>query len=107
MDEDTVLQEHILVDFTECQYVTDFWNRIGAAFDFDEAFGKNWDAFEDLLTVECPAHRVTVIGANTLPKDWKTAVGVPYPEMIRRILQRNQEFKERYDYAFDYEFIDA
>ena len=107
MDEDEVFQEHIMVDLTGCEYVREFWKRIGDAFDFGEGFGKNWDAFDDLITVECPAHKVTVIGANKLPKNWKTLRGIHYAEMTRQILQRNKEFKARYGYAFDYEFIDA
>jgi hypothetical protein len=42
-------------------------------------FGGNWDAFDDLITVECAAHRVTIIGANKLPKDWKTLRGIFFP----------------------------
>ena len=107
MDEDEVFQEHIMVDLTGCKYVREFWKRIADAFDFGEGFGENWDAFDDLITVECPAHKVTVIGVNKLPKDWKNAKGIPFPEMIRDILQGNKEFKARYNYEFDYEFIDA
>ena len=107
MDEDEVFQEHIAVDLTDCKYVKDFWGRIGNAFNFGEDFDGHWDAFDDLLTVECPAHKVTVIGANRLPQDWKTLRGIPYPEMIRDILQRNKEFKARYHYEFDYEFVDV
>ena len=54
----------------------------------------------------CPEH-VTVVGANRLPAAWKNSAGVPFPEMIRRILQRNQEFREKFNEPFDYEFVDA
>ena len=37
----------------------------------------------------------------------KNSAGVPFPEMIRRILQRNQEFREKFNEPFDYEFVDA
>lgn len=106
-DEAEVHQEHVTVDLSGCKYVREFWERIRDSFNFGEPFGKNWDAFSDVIRRECPAHRVTIIGVNKLPKDWKTAAGIPYPDMVRRILQLNKEFKEKYNYAFDYEFIDA
>ena len=107
MDEAEVFQEHITVNLTGCKYVMDFWERIREAFAFDELFGKNWDAFWDMLKWECPARKVTIIGVNKLPKEWKNANGIPFPDLIRKIMQRNKEFKERYKYEFDYEFIDA
>ena len=107
MNEDEVLQEHITVDLTGCEYVMDFWERLRRAFGFDEHFGKNWDAFWDMLSWECPAHKVTFIGVNKLPQSWKNANGVPFPDLIHRTLQRNKELKARYHYEFDYEFIDA
>lgn len=107
MDEDEVFQEHITVDLSGCKYVMEFWSCIGDAFDFGDTFGKNWSAFSDSIRGDCPAHKVTVIGANKLPKDWKTLRGIPYSKMIHNILQENKEFKARYNYTFDYEFIDA
>lgn len=107
MDEDEVFQEHVTVDLTGCKYVMEFWDRIKVAFEFPEFFGKNWDAFWDLISKECPAHKVTVIGANKLPKNWVTLKGLHYAEMIRYILQKNKDFKARYSYEFDYEFINT
>ena len=107
MDEDEVFQEHITVDLTGCKYVMDFWECIRAAFEFPDFFGKNWDAFWDLISKECPAHMVTVIGANKLPQNWIALKGIHYAEMTRHILQKNKEYKAKYNYEFDYEFIDA
>ncbi len=107
MEEDEVFQEHITVDLTGCKYVMEFWERIRVSFGFPEFFGKNWDAFWDLISWECPAHRVTVIGANTLPEDWKTLKGISYAEMLRHILQKNKEDKARFHYEFNFELIDA
>jgi RNAse (barnase) inhibitor barstar len=83
------------------------WECLRAAFGFPDFFGKNWDAFWDLLSKVCPAHMVTVIGANKLPPNWITWKGIHYAEMTRHILQKNKEYKEKYHYEFDYEFIDA
>lgn len=107
MEEEEVFQERITVDLTGCMQVGEFWDRIKDAFEFPEFFGKNWDAFWDLISKECPAHLVTVIGANELPNEWKTLKGIPYREMMHRILQENKEYKGKYHYEFDYEFIDA
>ena len=107
MDESEIYQEYIIVDLTGCKYVMEFWERIRKAFEFPHFFGKNWDAFWDLLSKECPAHKVTVIGANTLPKSWQALDGKYYPDKIREILEDNKVFKNRYNYVFDYEFIDA
>ena len=60
-----------------------------------------------LLSWECPASKVTIIGANTLPKSWKLFGGETYLEMMEHILQRNKEDRRKYNYEFDYEFIDA
>jgi RNAse (barnase) inhibitor barstar len=107
MDEEEVFQEHITVDLTDCKYVREFWCRIRDSFGFGEPFGKNWDAFWDVISIECPAHKVTIIGANTLPESWQALDGKNYPDKIREILECNKEFKQRYHHAFDYEFIDA
>ena len=107
MEQEEVFQEHITVDLTGCRYVSEFWCRIRDAFDFGEPFGKNWSAFSDVIRIECPAHKVTVIGANTLPESWQALDGKWYPDKIREILEYNKEFKQKYNYSFDYEFIDA
>ena len=107
MDEDEVFQEHITVDLTGCKYVMEFWERIKVGFGFQEHFGKNWSAFWDMLSWECPASKVTIIGANTLPKSWILFGGETYLEMMEHILQRNKEDRRKYNYEFDYEFIDA
>lgn len=104
MDEE-VFQEHITLDLTGCRYVMEFWERIMVSFAFQEHFGKNWDAFWDMLKWECPANKVTVIGANTLPKNWKCLDGRTFPQKIQRVLQKNKEFRAKYNERFDYEFI--
>ena len=106
MDEEMYV-EHVILNLTDCNYVMDFWERMKAAFKFQDHFGKNWDAFWGMLSWECPASKVTVIGANTLPENWKTLDERTYPEKIREILQKNMELCKKYNEEFDYEFIDA
>ena len=85
MENDKTCPEHVTVDLTGVGGWEDFWGRIQTAFVFSDGFGKNWDAFWDVLSKECPASKVTVVGANRLPAAWKNSAGVPFPEMIRRI----------------------
>ena len=105
--ENEVYKEHITVDLTNCKYVIEYWERIKNAFEFPHFWEKNWDAFWDLISKECPAHKVTVIGANTLPNNWQALNGKNYPDKIKEIFDDNKRFKQRNNYAFDYEFIDA
>ena len=107
MDEEEIFQEHITVDLTGCQNVMEFWERIQVGFGFQDPFGRNWSAFWDMLSWECPASKVTIIGANTLPESWIALDGRTYPEKIERILRKNQEDRAKYNYAFSFEFIDA
>ena len=106
MDEEMYV-EHVILNLTDCNYAMDFWERVKLAFEFQNHFGKNWDAIWDMLSWECPASKVTVIGANTLPENWKTLDERTYPEKIREILQKNMELCKKYNEEFDYEFIDA
>ena len=39
----------VKLDFTECKNYLEFHERIRKAFDFPDWYGKNWDAFWDLL----------------------------------------------------------
>ena len=95
------------LDFTNVKYFLEVHYIIKTSLDFPDYYGCNWDAFWDMLSWECPASKVTIIGANTLPKSWKALDGKTYPEKIRKILQRNKEAREKYNYEFDYEFTDA
>ena len=105
-EEETDMPEEVTLDLTGCTTGYDFWERIKKAFLFYDYFGKNWDAFWDLLRTH-PAHKVTIIGANLLPKNWKIYTGDTYAETMERILLRNKEFQEHIHYEFEYEFIDV
>lgn len=107
MEEDEIFQEHITIDLTGCQYVMEFWERIQVGFGFQEHFGKNWSAFWDMLSWECPARKVTIVGANTLPESWKALDGRTFQQKMESILQKNQAFMENLNDSFEYEFIDA
>lgn len=43
----------IVLDLTNCKNLWELHERIRVAFDFPEWYGKNWDAFWDLLWSDC------------------------------------------------------
>ena len=57
----------IELDLTGCKTPFDLHERIRVAFDFPTWYGKNWDAFWDLLWSECDADKVIIRGENSLP----------------------------------------
>ena len=59
----------VTLDLTGCKNWLELHERIRIAFDFPDFYGKNWDAFWDLIRTECDADRIVVIGEDTLPKD--------------------------------------
>ena len=52
MENDKTCPEHVTVDLTGVGGWEDFWGRIQTAFGFSDGFGKNWDAFWDVLSKE-------------------------------------------------------
>ena len=56
----------IELDVTGCRNLYELHERIRVAFDFPEWYGRNWDAFWDLLWSECDADKVIIKGENTL-----------------------------------------
>ena len=50
MENDKTCPEHVTVDLTGVGGWEDFWGRIQTAFGFSDGFGKNWDAFWDVLS---------------------------------------------------------
>ena len=58
----------VTLDLTGCKNWLELHERIRIAFDFPDFYGKNWDAFWDLIWSDCDAQRIIVIGEDTLPK---------------------------------------
>ncbi|MDD6094714.1 MAG: barstar family protein [Clostridia bacterium] len=84
----------IELDLTGCTYLDEIHERIRTAFDFPEWYGKNWDAFWDLLRSECDADMVIIKGESTLPKDFADSL-----KTMHRILDDNIEFRKSYGFA--------
>lgn len=91
----------IELDLTGCKTLSELHERIRIVFDFPEWYGKNWDAFWDLLWSECDADKVIIKGENTLSKDFKEHL-----EKMHEILERKIEHNKECDFNdFSYEII--
>ena len=92
----------IELDLTGCKFLDEIHERIRVAFDFPEWYGKNWDAFWDLIRSECDADKVIIKGERSLPKEFKESLST-----IHEILEMHIDFcKELNLEPFSYEIID-
>ena len=62
--------ETVILDLSGCKSLWDIHERIRVAFHFPDWYGKNWDAFFDLLRTECSADKVIIRGEHTIPKEY-------------------------------------
>lgn len=102
MDEEFEYKEKIILDFTNCNHWYDFHERIRVAFDWPEWYGKNWDAFYDLLRSDCPTEKIIVIGLNTISKELTN-----YEEKTKVILERAKMHSAKYGEKLDIIYIDT
>ena len=92
----------IELDLTGCKYLAEIHERIRVAFDFPEWYGKNWDAFWDLIRSECDADKVIIRGELTLPKEFEESLAV-----MHEILEDKIAFNKKCNFnAFSYEIVD-
>ena len=63
------MKKVIILDFTGCKHVMDFYERIRKAFGFYKGYNMNLDGLSDLLSTECNAEKLIIRGEKTLPKD--------------------------------------
>ena len=92
----------IELDLTGCKYAYDIHKRIQVAFEFPEWYGKNWDAFWDLLWSECDADKVIVKGEKSLPDELDKAISI-----MHELLEDNVKFRSNNNLEpFSYEIID-
>ena len=91
----------IKLDLTECKSLMEIHERIQKTFGFPEWYGKNWDAFWDLLRTECDADKVEIIGEHTLESKFDK-----YLKMIHEILNDLANDRAKSGYLFEYEIID-
>jgi len=89
------------IDLTDCKYLLELHERIRVALDFPVWYGKNWDAFWDLIHRECTYDYVIIKGSNTVSKDLVGSV-----KMMKDIMEENKQYYKNSKKPFDYEFID-
>ena len=89
----------IVLDLTGCKSLWDIHEQIRKAFDFPEWYGKNWDAFWDLLRTECDANTVIIKGEHTIPKEYKKNL-----EILHSCLDDLIEFRKEYANYFNVPF---
>jgi RNAse (barnase) inhibitor barstar len=88
------------VDLTDCKYLIDLHERIKDGMDFPEWYGKNWDAFWDMIHRETDCEFVSIKGSKTVAKELNDSI-----ETMRRLLEKNKQYWRNRS-PFDYEFID-
>ncbi len=92
----------IELDLTGCKYWSELHERIRKSFDFPEWYGKNWNAFWDLMWSECDADKLIIRGEHTMPKEFAEEL-----TLMHEVLDDTIEFRKEYNFnSFSYEIID-
>lgn len=86
----------VVLDLTNCKYFLEIHERIRVAFDFPEWYGRNLDAFCDLLWSECDADEVIIKGVETMTSEF-----IDYMKKIYIILDKEIMEREKYSKLYD------
>ena len=90
------------LDVSNCYNLYELHERIRNAFDFPEWYGKNWDAFWDMMWSECTADKLIIKGEHTLAPVFDKHLAI-----MHEILERSKKNSEERGYQpFTYEIID-
>lgn len=90
-----------VIDLTGCKYLLELHERIRIALNFPDWYGKNWDAFWDMINRDCEYNFITIKGSDTVSKELAGSI-----KTMRDILEENRQNWSNSDNPFDYEFID-
>ncbi|WRS26477.1 barstar family protein [Oscillospiraceae bacterium MB08-C2-2] len=90
----------ITLDLTHCKNWVELQERIQKVFDFPDWYGKSWDAFWDLLSTDCDADKIEILGEHTLSEDFEWHL-----EQLHAILQRRKEMGEKYGWEGNFEIL--
>ena len=89
----------IYLDLTDCKTLYDLHMRIRVAFNFPEWYGKNWNAFWDLLWSECDADKLIITGEHTMSAEFDRELA-----MMHETLDDLVEWRKEYQFNdFSYE----
>lgn len=83
-------KNEVSVDLSGCRYYDDFHRALKEAFLFPDHYGRNWDAFWDLLTEFCISHdqdiEIRISGFRKMPQELRN-----YAQKIFEILDEAHE----------------
>lgn len=88
------------LDLSGCCSLRELHERIQAALDFPDYYGKNLDAFWDCLNTDCDVNFVTIIGSSTIAKELQPTV-----QKILAMFEENKQYWANSDCLFDYEAV--
>ena len=92
----------IELDISNCYNLYELHSRISKALGFPEWYGKNWDAFWDMMRNECDVDKVVIRGEHTMPKEFTEELAI-----MHNVLDMTIEYNEKIGYPpFSYEVID-
>ncbi len=91
----------IELNLSGCEYLDEIHERICTSFNFPKWYGKNWDAFWDLLWSECDADKVVIKGEQGLSNNLTDELTT-----LHKILDDKIEFNKKHQLcAFTYEIV--
>ena len=89
------------IDFTGCKSLYELHERIRVALDFPEWYGRNWDAFWDLLAGSIDIEKIVIKGEKSLHSGFKKHL-----DIMHNILDGNIEFRSKSRFKpFSYEIL--
>ncbi len=86
----------ITLDLTDCKYLGELHERIRVAFNFPEWYGANLSAFDDLMSTECDADELVILGVNTLTKELSE-----YMTKVKNVLDKVVREREYYNNLYN------
>ena len=90
-----------VIDLTDCKYLIELHERIKNALNFPDWYGKNRDAFSDMINRACEYNFIIINGSDTVSKELVGSI-----KTMRDILEENKQEWADSDNPFNYEFID-
>ena len=89
------MPSHIIIDFTNCRYLSDIHQLLKEKFGFPDYYGENWDALWDCwvgLFYDRGKFVITIKGVDHLDHKLKEACG-PMLEIFSEIEQKEENVR--------------
>jgi len=94
-------QKIAILDLSECKYVGQLHQMIKDTLCFPDYYGENWDAFYDLMCMECSVEKLIICGTNSMALALLKEV-----EQMCLALEDVKVHHREYSLIFDYEVKD-